>query len=155
MRDPITITGFTLPGPIGTPAREKAFNVKHRNDKHFMAEWALISLADGHCHATLRTYGTATGSANSACLWVNGHVPASATGAGAGEPFWTSGSGKAGGYGYHRPSQAAAEAFHNAGFTLSADIGGVGDTAIEGAFHALAAWLGLAAGKYVIHRAHP
>lgn len=143
------ITGFNL----DQAKRREGFNVKHRNETHFMQEFALLSLADGHCHATLRTYGTATGSANSACLWVNGYLPAGKDGAG--EPFWTSGSGKAGGYGYHRPSQAAAEAFRNAGFTLANDIGGVGDTAMEGALHALAAWLGLALGRYVIHRAHP
>jgi len=77
----------------------------------------------------LRLYGT--GNVNTACLWVWA------------EKVNTQGSGRAGGYGYHRPSQAAKEAIENAGFTLSQDIGGVGDSAITEALCAIADSLGL------------
>lgn len=50
--------------------------------------------------------------------------------------FWNSGSGRAGGYGYHRPSAAAAEALSRAGVKLSEDIGGRGDQAIRDAVEA-------------------
>lgn len=51
--------------------------------------------------------------------------------------FWNSGSGRAGGYGYHRPSAAAAEALSRAGVKLSEDIGGRGDQAIRDAVEAV------------------
>lgn len=51
------------------------------------------------------------------------------------------GYGKAGGYGYHKASAAMAEALQRAGVTLSRDIGGVGDSAIESALNALAVYI--------------
>lgn len=87
----------------------------------------------------LRLYGT--GNQNFACLWVWG------------DPINTQGSGRAGGYGYHRPSAAAAEAISNAGFILSDDIGGVGASAVEDALCALAECIGLK--NFGILHAHP
>lgn len=104
----------------------------------------------------LRLYGT--GNVNFACLWT--HVPGNTR---ADNPFpngvYTQGSGRAGGYGYHRPSAAAHEAIRNAGFTLltdsgeHADIGGVGDSAIEEALCAIAESLGIT--NYALVRSHP
>jgi hypothetical protein len=82
-----------------------------------------------HTPVELRLYGT--GNTNTACLWINhGEIH-------------TQGSGRAGGYGYHRPSAAAAEAISNAGFSLSRSIGGVGDSAIEEALIAIAEAIGV------------
>ena len=78
----------------------------------------------------LRLYGT--GSKNYACLWVNDIK----------SNIHTSGSGSAGGYGYHRPSAAAAEAIMNAGIDLSEHIDGRGESAIEEAVKAIAEALG-------------
>lgn len=78
----------------------------------------------------IRLYGT--GNSNTAALWVNDSVSG----------IHTSGTGQAGGYGYHRPSAAAREAIYNAGFELSEDISGRGDNAIETAVKAIAASLG-------------
>lgn len=76
----------------------------------------------------LRLYGT--GNTNTAAIWVHA------------EPIHTSGTGQAGGYGYHRPSAAAAEAIQNSGFQLSENISGVGDGAIERAVKAIAEAVG-------------
>lgn len=76
----------------------------------------------------LRLYGT--GNTNSAAIWVRG------------ENIHTSGTGSAGGYGYHRPSAAASEAIRNAGIVLDKDISGVGDSAIEAAVKAIAEMCG-------------
>lgn len=48
------------------------------------------------------------------------------------------GAGKAGGYGYHKPSAALAEALNNAGINLSDDISGRGDGLIDRALEAIA-----------------
>lgn len=53
------------------------------------------------------------------------------------EAFWNSGSGRAGGYGYHRQSQAAEAALTRAGVKLSEAIGGRGDQAIRDAAEAV------------------
>lgn len=88
----------------------------------------------------IRLYGT--GSKNYACLWV------------AKEPWgWASGSGSAGGCGYHRPSAAAQEAIDNAGFTLSRPIDGRGETAIVEALFAIARLIGVK--KPILFHAHP
>lgn len=54
----------------------------------------------------------------------------------------TSGTGKAGGYGYHKESAAIAEAIESAGITLDTGISGVGDCAIREALKAIARALG-------------
>ena len=54
----------------------------------------------------------------------------------------TNGTGKAGGYGYHKQSAAVSDAIRSAGITLSKDISGAGDSAIESALKAIAQALG-------------
>ena len=58
------------------------------------------------------------------------------------EKHHTSGTGKAGGYGYHKQSAAISEAIRSAGITLSEDIAGREDSAIEESLEAIAATLG-------------
>jgi hypothetical protein len=55
----------------------------------------------------------------------------------------TSGSAKAGGYGYHKGSVALEYAIQNAGFTLSGRIGGVGESAMREALLAIATAIGI------------
>lgn len=86
---------------------------------------------DSHAVVDLRIYGT--GARQYACIWVHDSSHSGIS---------TSGTGWAGGYGYHRPSAAASEAITNAGFTLSESISGVGDSAIEQAVKAIADSLG-------------
>ena len=111
-----------------------------------MEELAVISLADegynGRTSApiTARIYHNSTRSKNTACLWIHhGGLHAN-------------GSGEAGGYGYHRPSEALEQAITNAGFTLSESIGGVGEQAMEQALLAIAECIGVV--RPIIHRAH-
>lgn len=120
----------------------------HRKEgKCFFDSYSVIDLANPnkygrnemHALIELRLYGT--GNQNFACLWVHG------------EQINTQGSGRAGGYGYHRPSAAAGEAIRNAGFSLSHDIGGVGDDAIKEALGAIAECLGIK--NFGIFHAHP
>jgi len=120
------------------PTAPTKFTTTHRKEgKCFFSSMIVISLADKPYtlpprqpeRIICRFYGT--GSINTCCIWANN-----------GE-IHTSGSGSAGGYGYHRPSQAMENAIRNAGFTLSESIGGVGETAMEEALIAMAKALGI------------
>jgi hypothetical protein len=97
----------------------------HRKENNFMYSYiGIVVIKKAVKQAVdLRIYGT--NSRNYCCLWLNNGKQ------------WAAGSAFAGGYGYHRPSAAAAEALKKAGVTLSEDIDGRGDSAIESALFAL------------------
>jgi hypothetical protein len=118
----------------------------HRRENNFLNEFCLISFEKGEFKevATLRVYGT--NAKNYACLWIGGEFKGYAG------YISASGSGSAGGYGYHRPSAAAADAFKSAGVGLPFDISGRGESAINDALNALAKHLKLK--NYTIHYAH-
>ena len=63
-------------------------------------------------------------------IWINGNNQ------------HTSGSGTAGGYGYHKGSAAAGDAISSAGIALDKDINGRGDSAIKEALIAIARAMG-------------
>lgn len=120
---------------------QNSFNTSHRKENHFLQEFAaFVNTKEGlrNC-ATVRVYGT--NAKNYACLWYND------------SRRWASGTGSAGGYGYHRPSAAVAEAFENSGVKLLNDISGRGDEAIREALEALAKKL-YPRRKTFIHVAH-
>lgn len=122
--------------------KQKGVNGKaHRKENHFMQSYILLCTDESGIRelAQLRLYGTQ--STNYACLWV--HDSKSET--------YVAGSGKAGGYGYHRPSAAAQVAFDNAGVGLGEAIDGRGDSAIENAMKALGAALGIYSNVTVIN----
>jgi hypothetical protein len=132
------------------PNRKSKFTTSHRKEgKCFFDSYSIITTDDPYENRdggrearepiTLRLYGT--GAKHFACLWIN-HASA----------FNTSGSGSAGGYGYHRQSSAAEEAITNAGFKLSKPIGGVGNEAIKEALCAIAEEIGLK--NYYIVKSH-
>lgn len=127
---------------ITDPKTIKGLNINHRKEKHFQEQYSLVAVYKGDLKqvAQLRTYGTS--SMNYCCLWVNDSKTQT----------YQSGSGSAGGYGYHRPSAAAMEAFNNAGIYLDSDIAGRGDRAIEDALIALGKKLGYR--KLSIIKAH-
>lgn len=113
------------------------FNDKQKNnavnmggDKEQVGGYKLVAVRNGELVelATLRLYmgRSRTASKVYCSLWITGAR---------GE--WRSGHGTAGGWGYHKPSAAAADAFRNAGIELSDCIAGRGDSAIEGALKAL------------------
>ncbi len=55
---------------------------------------------------------------------------------------WISGSGRAGGYGYHKESAAFADACNNCGLLIDRNISGVGNDAINQVLEAVAVKLG-------------
>ncbi len=112
----------------------------HRRESAFLREIVAIDLDAGRAAVTLRIYGTQA--RNYACVWISERKAG----------IYASGSGMAGGYGYHRSSAAAEAALRSAGVTLSDHIGGVGDAAMREAVKAVAHHLGAA--RIMIHEAH-
>jgi hypothetical protein len=127
------------------PEIKTKYTRSHRKEgKVYFEEYAALvpsEYSDAKAAVTLRLY--LTNSMAYCCIWIA-----------SGPKFdkYTQGSGSAGGYGYHRPSAAAAEAIKNAGFDLSSDIAGRGDEAIKQAVKALAKSIGYP--KALIHKAH-
>ncbi len=80
---------------------------------------------------------SSTSSAAYACAWLYSPKVKSKDGETVKAAFWNSGSGRAGGYGYHRQSAAAESALSRAGVELSEAIGGRGDQAIRNAVEAV------------------
>ena len=109
--------------------RPQKFDPRHRRPNGWSAEFSVISYVEdtGLVETlALRIY-TPGVSVAYACLWVYG-----------GDRGHFSGSGRASGYGWHKPSGAANTAIRNAGIDLMKDIGGVGDSAIREALLAIA-----------------
>lgn len=97
----------------------------HRKEDKFYYEYLLIN-RNMRKIASLRLYST--GQTIYACLWIM-------------KDDWASGSGKAGGWGYHKASAAASEAFRTAGFKFDEEISGRGESAVQDALLAVAAHL--------------
>lgn len=110
-----------------------------RNDPAY-STYTVAAIEDGAIVApiTLRILKARDGMTNGAALFVN-HGRVHAFGY----------SGKIGGYGYHRASEAAERAFESAGVTLAHSFGGAGDKAIEGALLSLAEFIGLRSCKVI------
>lgn len=127
------------------PAAPTKYTTSHRKEgKCYFSSMQVIDLAAkpyevsrrAHDVICARFYGT--GCKNFACIWI--HAPTSKKYP---DGLHTSGSGSAGGYGYHRPSAALAEAVRNAGFTLDECISGRGESAMREALLAIAAAVGV------------
>lgn len=100
------------------------FNSKHRKEDMFRAYKVLDT--NFNTVVDCRLYQPGRSSTCYCCLWVSA------------PDKYKSGSGTAGGYGYHKASSAVGSAVRNAGFSLDKYIDGVGDKAIEGALLAVA-----------------
>lgn len=121
-----------------------------RRDNGFDREIAVLD-RDGKPVVIARIYQPGTVAYCS--LWING----------AGR--YGRGQGKAGGYGYHKPSAALADAISDAGVTLTGDvygraktdkrcsISGVGDSAMTEACEAIARAL-TGKRRFIVHVAH-
>lgn len=100
------------------------------SDREQVGGYKLVAIYKGELEelATLRLYmgRSRTASKVYCSLWITGAR---------GE--WRSGHGTAGGWGYHKASAAAAEAFRNAGIELDKSISGVGSGAIQDALKAV------------------
>ena len=104
-------------------------------------EIAVIDRDTGRAIVTARTY--CPGTVAYACIWI---------GSTSRTPY-ARGTGKAGGYGYHKESAALAQAISDAGIQLSQSISGVGDKAMREACEAIARAV---SGKrrLIFHEAH-
>lgn len=110
-----------------------------RRNTGFDREIAALDPATGRAVVTVRIYWPA--STAYCALWI-----------GAGDK-WGRGQRKAGGYGYHKPSAAMAEAIRDAGIKLSQSISGVGYDAMEKACEAIARAV-TGKRRFIIHTAH-
>lgn len=121
---------------------KSGININHRKENNFYGAYSIIVNDNGELNEILscRVYGT--NAMNYSCVWLHDRK----------NNIYASGSGKAGGYGYHRESAAVAEALNKAGIELDNDISGRGDSAIESALTAIAKHLGYT--QYLIHKAH-
>jgi len=110
----------------------------HRKENNFKRQISGLVIEDGKLKEVvcLRIYET--NSRVYACAWING--------------IGASGSGFAGGYGYHMGSAAAEDALQSAGVQLSEAIGGVGYGAVEEAVKAVGSALGF---NLFVHTAYP
>ena len=95
---------------------------KYRKEDKFSQALHVFTILDGAPHEVIDLRLYHTDSRAYCAVWMRSVL---------GWEFNASGSGYAGGYGYHRGSAAAQSALENAGVTLSYDIAGRGDTAIE------------------------
>lgn len=135
--------------------RETTRNAK-RGDSLYR-EIAVIDPASGRCIVTARLYwpGDVTCYAS---IWIRGQNGLMHS--------YGRGQGKAGGYGYHKPSAALADAINDAGITLHGDvygrtastaqasISGVGDSAMVAACEAIARAV-TGKRRFIVHIAHP
>lgn len=128
-------------------SKEGKFNPNYRKEDHYLYEIAIMAIMAIMADYTvknpviIRIYGTQA--RNYSAIWAKGNG------------VYKSGTGTAGGYGYHRPSAAAQEAIYNAGITLDEDIGGLGDRAIKEAAEAIAKAIQPDAVAYYTHEANP
>ena len=108
--------------------------VNYGNKKELVNSWSVIVNSEDGLKNIITARCCMGRSANAstvyASIWVHG------------KDHQTSGTGKAGGYGYHKQSAAISEAIKSAGITLDKDISGMGDSAIEEALEAIAQALG-------------
>ena len=126
--------------------KEPKFNVNHRKENHFTQQYTAVVFNGKAAYdaVTLRIY--ATDAKSYCCLWVHDNCSWIKS---CRDSYYRAASGSAGGYGYHRASAAARNAIQNAGITLSEDIGGRGDAAIEEAVRAIAVTIWGMDGYYI------
>ena len=120
---------------IATLSGVEQSNARNLSDKkEIVSTLTVVAFRDGEFHhpVTARFYmGRASSASTVYCdLWVSAR------------DYCTSGRGQAGGYGYHKESQALEDAIESAGIKLSRSIGGVGDSAMRDAITAIASALG-------------
>ena len=132
-----------------TNARETNRNMHRKDSLH--QEIAILDPSNGRAIVTCRTY--IPGTVAYVLLWISGNG------------VYARGTGKAGGYGYHKPSAALDSAIGDAGITLHGDvyggkrtdkrarISGVGDSAMVEALEAIARAV-TGKRKFITHKAH-
>ena len=106
--------------------KKDGFNPNHRKQSGFSCGYKALAIEGERIKEILDLRIYQPQSICYVALWVqcNNHA---------------SGTGKAGGYGYHKPSAAAESAFQSAGYELDESIGGRGDSMIEKAIESVCA----------------
>lgn len=109
-------------------------SINYGGKKELISSWnVIVNTDDGLKNIiTVRCYmgRSASSSVVYASVWVHSCG------------YYTSGTGRAGGGGYHKASAAIAEAIQSAGIELDEDFAGRGDSATEQALKAIAQALG-------------
>ena len=130
----ITVKSFEAHQNMNTTIRER----EERNIRHGYK--AICISEDGKLRELVDLRIGQTDATAYACVWL--HV--------AGYGTYAHGSGRAGGYGYHRASAAAESAFCSAGMTFNVSFGGCGDTMMREAVQASGEYLSDGAPVYVV-----
>lgn len=115
--------------------------IREREEKNIQHGYKAIYISeDGKMRELVDLRIGQTDTTAYACVWL--HV--------AGYGTYACGSGKAGGYGYHRSSAAAEGAFRSAGMTFNQSFGGCGDSMMREAVQAAGEYLANGAPVYVV-----
>ena len=118
-------------------------NLSHKKESGFYKETAILDPRDGSAIVTARWYWPGRDGASTCycCVWIHG------------DGAHGNGSGKAGGYGYHKESAALLSALNAACAYVDQDIGGRGDAAMRDALIAVARAV-TGRRKFFMHQAH-
>lgn len=106
------------------PKEKMNMTIRQRQEKYIYKGYKAICIDGGEMRELVDLRIGATNDVCYASVWVK--VP----------DCWACGTGKAGGYGYHKGSAAAAEAFYNAGMQFDEEVPGAGNGAILDAVQA-------------------
>lgn len=101
-------------------------NTAHRRENSYAGGYIALAVTPEGVRECVDLKLYSTDARSYACAWL--YYPG----------FYSSGSGMAGGYGYHRASAAAGRALRAAGVSLDEDIDGRGDGAVRDAVEAIA-----------------
>lgn len=144
---PITALALGIPADVAATVAGIFFDLKQNGknmagdkETHRTAVVVAVDTEGRVYHAvTLRCYSSRSRNATThyASVWISGR------------DAYGSGRGKASGYGYHKDSEAIAQAFRSAGVAGLPNFGGAGDSAIRDAALAVTVALGLAPIAYV------
>lgn len=118
----------------------QGLNVSHRKENRFDRSFKVISFTDKGFNVDIDLRIYQTDATSYACVWF-GHCGGMANG-----------SGKAGGYGYHRTSAAVYQAFKSAGIEFTEAWGGSGNGSIEYALRLIAKEKGI--NNFFINESH-
>lgn len=105
------------------------FNPNHRKSNGFCQVWKVFYVDDNKIKEVVDCRIYCPGTRVYAALWINSKDKFIGT------------TGWAGGYGYHKPSAAVAEAINKAGIELNESINARGDSAIMDALMTIAKYL--------------
>ena len=115
--------------------------IRDREEKYIKRGYKAVCIDNGEMRELVDLRIGRTDTTVYACVWLSGinHLNC-----------WAYGSGKAGGYGYHRASAAAESAFRAAGMVFDSGFSGCGDSATREAVQAAGEYLSNGLPVYVV-----